>query len=208
MRYLISIVLGVVMALLLFLLMHGLISGREGFDAADRGGKVIEFVRIRQDEITQIKERRVPKKPPPPKEPPPPPKMKISRQDQPPPTPLDIETPDIDVGYSGEGPYLGQWQAGDPAAEGEAIPIVRIEPQYPREALLKGIEGWVRVRFTILPDGSVDNPFVVEAEPRRVFDRAAIRAILRWKFKPRIVDGQAVSREAEQVIDFKLDQAT
>jgi protein TonB len=84
---------------------------------------------------------------------------------------------------------------------------VRIEPQYPREALLKGIQGWVRVRFTIMEDGSVDDPIVVESEPRRLFDRAAIRAILRWKFKPRIVDGKAVRREAEQVIDFKLDNA-
>jgi protein TonB len=120
---------------------------------------------------------------------------------------MDIETPDIDVGFSGSGPYLGSWQAGDPASEGDVIPIVRIEPQYPREALLKGIEGWVRVRFTILEDGTVDDPIVVEAEPRRLFNRAAIRAILRWKFKPRIVDGQAVRREAEQVIDFKLDNA-
>ena len=48
---------------------------------------------------------------------------------------------------------------------------------------------------------------LVEAEPRRLFDRAAIRAILRWKFKPRIVDGRAVSRDAEQTIDFKLDQS-
>jgi protein TonB len=53
----------------------------------------------------------------------------------------------------------------------------------------------------------VDDPLVVESQPRRLFDRAAIRAILRWKFKPRIVDGQAVRREAEQVIDFKLDNA-
>ncbi len=87
------------------------------------------------------------------------------------------------------------------------MPIVRIEPQYPREALLKGIEGWVRLRFIIREDGTVDKPQVVDANPKRLFNRAAMRAILRWKFKPRIVDGQAVSREAEQVIDFKLDNA-
>lgn len=207
MRYLVSVVLGVIMALLLFYVMHSLVAGREGFDASQAGGKVVEFVRVRPDEVTQTKDRRVPRKPPPPKKPPPPPKLKVAQQQQPPPTPMDIETPDIDVGFSGSGPYLGSWQAGDPSAEGDVIPIVRIEPQYPREALLKGIQGWVRVRFTIMEDGSVDDPHVVESEPRRLFDRAAIRAILRWKFKPRIVDGKAVRREAEQVIDFKLDNA-
>jgi len=56
-----------------------------------------------------------------------------------------------------------------------------------------------------MEDGSVDKPSVIAAEPKRVFNRAAIRAILRWKFKPRIVDGKAVQRQAEQQIDFKLD---
>jgi protein TonB len=131
--------------------------------------------------------------------------LTVAKQDQPPPTPLDMETPDIDMGFSGSGPYLGSWRAGDAAAEGDVIPIVRIEPQYPREALLKGIEGWVKIQFTIREDGTVDNPTVLGAEPRRLFNRAAIRAILRWKFKPRIVDGRPVSRIAEQVIEFKLN---
>jgi len=47
---------------------------------------------------------------------------------------------------------------------------------------------------------------VVDSDPRRVFDREALRAILRWKFRPRIVDGQAVSREAEQTIEFNMDE--
>jgi hypothetical protein len=45
---------------------------------------------------------------------------------------------------------------------------------------------------------------VIAAEPPRIFNREAMRAILRWKFRPRIVDGQPVSREAEQVIEFKI----
>jgi protein TonB len=104
----------------------------------------------------------------------------------------------------GAGMFIGNFEQIDRTAEGDIIPIVRIEPQYPRDALLKGLEGWVRVRFTILPDGSVADPSVVDAQPPRVFNREAVRAILRWKFKPRIMDGQAVSREAEQTIEFKL----
>jgi protein TonB len=48
---------------------------------------------------------------------------------------------------------------------------------------------------------------VIDSQPPRVFDREAIRAILRWKFKPRVVDGQAVERQATQTIDFTLDDA-
>ena len=65
----------------------------------------------------------------------------------------------------------------------------------------------IGVEFTIMEDGSVANPSVIDAEPKRLFNRNAIRAILRWKFKPRIVDGQPVQRQAEQVIEFTLDQA-
>ena len=86
------------------------------------------------------------------------------------------------------------------------MPIVRITPQYPREALLHGIEGWVRVEFTINPDGSVRDPIVVNSQPARIFDRPAIQAVLRWKFKPRFVDGEAIARRAVQVIDFRLEE--
>jgi protein TonB len=48
----------------------------------------------------------------------------------------------------------------------------------------------------------------VDAEPRRMFERNALRAIYKWKFKPRIVDGQPVKRRATQRIDFNIDEAT
>lgn len=207
MRYAVSIVAGLVVALLLFLLMHALISGDSGLKRTDLEGGAIDFIRVREDEMTRLKERVPPKKPPPPKDPPPPPKLKVADQSKPPPVRLDIETPRISVPVStGSGPYIGQWQPGDPAAEGDVIPIVTIEPQWPREALLNGTEGWVRIGFTVLPDGSVADPEVIASEPRRLFDRNAIRAILKWKFKPRVIDGQPVARSAEYQIDFKLDQ--
>ncbi|MEN8718672.1 MAG: energy transducer TonB, partial [Oceanococcaceae bacterium] len=66
------------------------------------------------------------------------------------------------------------------------------------------IEGWVKLEFTINPDGTVSDPRVVEAQPRRVFDSEARRAILKWKFKPRVVDGKPVAHRATQTIEFKL----
>jgi protein TonB len=166
---------------------------------------VVDFVRVRADEIVQTRERQVPKKPPPPDKPPPPPQLQTQAPQQEVRQVLDIETPDISVGFTGGPVVAAGWQAGNNVGDGDIIPIVRIEPTYPRDALMKGLEGWVRIGFTIMPDGSVADPQVLAAEPRRVFDREAIRAILRWKFKPRIVDGQAVSREAEQTIDFKIN---
>jgi protein TonB len=207
MRFVLAAGAGVGAALLLFLLMNALISGDQEFTSDDSAGGMVDFIRVREEEITQLKERTPPEEPPPPDRPPPPPQLQLADQTaKPPPVALDIEVPDISVPVStGNGPYIGQWSAGDPAAEGDVIPIVRIDPQWPREALIEGAEGWVEVEFTILPDGSVDDPVVIDSEPPRLFDRNALRAILRWKFKPRIVDGQAVSRRAAQRIDFILN---
>ena len=106
---------------------------------------------------------------------------------------------------SGDGMYLGNFLSTERAAEGDIVPIVVIRPLYPREANLAGIEGWVKVEFTITESGTVKNPRVIEASPARIFNREAIRAILNWKFKPRIVDGVAVDRQATQLIEFTLD---
>jgi protein TonB len=84
------------------------------------------------------------------------------------------------------------------------IPIVRIEPQYPRQALIEGVSGYVVIEFTIEPDGSVSDPKILESQPRRMFDRNAVRAIYKWKFKPRIVDGKPVARRATQRLEFSL----
>jgi len=207
MRFLLAVVAGTIMALVLFLLMHALIGGRDGFKRPEDSGRVIDFVRVRAEEIVQTRERRVPRKPPPPDKPPPPPQLQTQAPQQVVRQTLDIETPDISVGLTGGPVVAAAWQAGDVGQDGEAIPIVRIQPTYPRDAAVKGIEGWVRLRLTILPDGSVGSATVVDADPPRIFNREAVRAVLRWKFKPRIVDGVAVEREATQTIDFSLDDA-
>lgn len=209
MRLLMSIGAGAVMGFLLFLLMSALISGGEGFQKKEGGGKVVDFVRIKQDEMVNLKQRQKPKPPEKPKEPPPPPKLKVTSQSKPPPTALNIETPNIDISMgAGGGPFLGAWSPGDPGQDGDVIPIVRINPQYPREALVEGIEGWVDIEFTILEDGTVSDAVVTASQPRRLFDKAARRAIYRWKFKPRIVDGVPQQRRASQRIEFKMDAGT
>ena len=121
------------------------------------------------------------------------------------PTPpeLNINMPNIGASFAGTGPYLGNPFTGASTGDGDLIPIVQIEPQIPREALTNCIGGVVELRFTVLEDGSVEDPSVISSNPPRMFDRSAIRAILRWKFKPRIVDGRPVKREATLPIEFK-----
>ena len=207
MRFLASTAMGLFVALGLFLVMHSLISGRASFERDDDSSVRLDFIKVDEDEFENVKKRTAPPKPEPPKKPPPPPKLTVSNPDQPVRNNMPrVEMPRVNVGIAGgSGPYLGNWSAGDPAAEGDIIPIVRIEPQFPREALLKGIGGWVEIEFTIEPDGSVSDPKVVASQPPRLFDRNAIRAIYKWKFKPRIVDGKPIARRARQRMDFSLN---
>ena len=205
-RMALSIAAGVLVALLLFLFMNLLISGGRGQQGTASAGQIVDLIRIQEEEVVQTKRRVRPKKPPPPKDPPPPPKLTVSEEPKPQQNRMRIDLPDIDIsGAAGGGPFIGKWEPGDPAAEGEAIPIVRIDPQYPREALMDGTEGYVRFRVLIGIDGSVIDTEVVEAAPGRLFVRNATRAVRRWKFKPRVVNGTAVERWAATTIVFDLE---
>ncbi len=207
MRFLISAISGIVIALVLFLIMHSLISGSRDLNRDRDQPLRLDFIQVDPDELENIKQRKPPPEPEPPEKPPPPPKLTVNNPERPPQEMPQMEMPKISLAVaSGDGPYLGGWSAGDPVAEGDVIPIVRIEPQYPREALIEGISGYVLVEFTIEPDGSVSDLKVLESQPKRMFDRNAIRAIYKWKFRPRIVDGKPVARRATQRLDFNLDQ--
>ena len=204
-RYLSALILGVLISLGLFFLMQSLIDSGEQNTNASSEGQIMEFIRIREDETLRIKDRRKPQKPKPPKEPPPPPKLIVEKQVKPTMNRIKIEIPNIDLpSIAGGGPFLGNW-AGNPLAEGDVLPIVRIDPQWPREALIEGIEGYVVVEVTIGADGSVKDVHVIQAEPKRMFDRNVIRAVLKWKFKPRIINGVPVERKAIQMLEFTLD---
>ncbi len=204
-RYLTALLLGVIITLSLFFLMQALIdSGDQGLRSSS-DGQIMEFIRIKDDENLSFKDRRKPVKPKPPKEPPPPPKLIVNKQVKPTLNKVKMEIPDIDLPtIAGGGPFLGNWQ-GNPLAEGDVLPIVRIDPQWPRKALVEGIEGYVVVEVTIASDGSVRGVVVVESVAARVFDRNVIRAVLKWKFKPRIVNGVPVERKAMQTLEFTLD---
>ena len=76
-------------------------------------------------------------------------------------------------------------------AEGDYLPIVRVAPVYPARALSRGLEGFVDLSFTVTTTGSVENPIVLQSTSS-LFERAAIRAVLKFKYKPKVVDGEAI----------------
>ncbi len=77
-------------------------------------------------------------------------------------------------------------------------------PKYPKRASRRRQEGWVKVQFIITAAGTVKSPFVVASKPSGVFNKEALRAIRRWKFKPKLINGQRVAQRAVQTIKFKL----
>ena len=87
------------------------------------------------------------------------------------------------------------------------MPLVRVPPQYPIRATERAIDAYVVVEFTIAPNGTVKDPKVVDSKPARIFDRAALRAVKKWKYKPKVVDGVAVERTGIQIrFPFELDE--
>lgn len=97
--------------------------------------------------------------------------------------------------------------AAPPAPAGEtraAVAISQSPPRYPAEAFRARQEGWVEVAFTIAADGSVKDGSVVNANPPRMFNAAALRGIADWKFQPRLENGQPVEQQMRTRIEFKL----
>lgn len=203
-RYLVAVALAIVVTLSAFYLMHQLISGATGQRENMEPPPGIRFGPVDLDDTITREERRKPEPPPPPETPPPPPQMEIAEVEQVQQQMPDIDLPDLNLSMTGSGPMLGN-VGMNRTEEGDVVPLVRIQPQYPREAAMNQIEGFVTVEFTITETGSVTSPRVIDSSPPRVFDRAAMRAILRWKFKPRIIEGVAVARTATQTLDFTLD---
>lgn len=89
----------------------------------------------------------------------------------------------------------------------DALPIIQVSPQYPIPAAQEGKEGYVLLEFDISASGSVENIKVIQAKPKRIFNQAAIDALKKWKYKPRMEEGRVMAQTRQQVrLDFKLDQ--
>ncbi len=184
----------------LFFLMQSLIS-QDPSVGEKRKNKSIEFVRIKRESTLQEKERKLPDKPKK-EEPPPPPQLDFSTPDDAAGETMSIAASGIDTGVS-----LGTGMGGLATADSDVAPMVRVLPQYPARAQERGIEGYVIVEFTIAVDGTVKDAIVLDSQPSKIFDRAALRAIRKWKYKPKVEDGQAVERSGVRVrMPFELEK--
>ena len=110
-------------------------------------------------------------------------------------TGMSIDIPDIDIDIG-----IGS----DIAIARELTPLVRVPPEYPMNALKNETEGYVLLRFTVTETGAVVDPEVLRSEPPGVFDRAAIRAVVRFKYQPQFVDGKPVRVKTYTRLRFVL----
>ena len=196
-RVLIGLGLGGVVTFLLFILMAYLVKSE--LEPPPKEESIsIQIGMVEPDDNLRLRQRQAPKPPEPPKEPPPPePKRIVKVKPK-----LDASI-NMDVNVN----VTGDVFVGGAMTDGEAIPMVIIQPMYPRKAAMEGIEGWVRFEFTVSPDGSPKDIRVIDAEPKRVFERDARKAIYKWKFKPKVVDGKPVEQpNMRYTMEFKLSQ--
>ncbi|XQW84038.1 energy transducer TonB [Thalassotalea piscium] len=199
-RYAFGLILAVVMTFLLLWSMQALITGGNNAMTDAPRGNVLDFIRLKKDESVVKKERK-PQKPPKPKEPPPqmqPPQMQQANPN------ADAVSTSFSADIQTDTNLAGGLSLD--SADGDYLPIVKVAPIYPRRAQSRGIEGFVIVEFTVTTNGSVRDPFVVKAQPEGVFDRAALDAALKFKYKPRVVDGTATEVAGVQnKISFEID---
>lgn len=199
-RYPISILLAVVVSGALFSFLHYLIT-RRGEAVESRQATKIEFTRLRRDTEVQQKKRE---------------KAELEKPKELPPQ-ANISRSSLDMGGDAIAVIAPTVEAktnvranvslGAGGTDRDSIPLVRIEPDYPMKARQRGIEGWVVVKFTITPAGTIKDAQVMQASPPGIFDEAAIRAVSRWKYNPKIEGGVAVERPGIMVrLDFKLDK--
>lgn len=89
----------------------------------------------------------------------------------------------------------------------DVTPLVRVNPTYPLRAAARNIEGWVQVQFTITGTGAVTDVVVVDSSPPNVFDDAAVEAVSRWRYNPKVEGAVAVDRVGVRtLLRFELEE--
>lgn len=185
-RIAIGMVLALSVTLSLFWVMQYLIATADRSLNEDTAGHLLDFVRIKRDEAIERRQLK-PKKPPQPEAPPP----------QPPTPQMDDLNPNAETIAISPVPVetdirmTGGFSLG--VGEGDYLPIVKVAPIYPNRALSRGIEGFCVVQYTVTSMGTTKDAVVIQSQcTSSLFHRASLNASLKFKYKPRIIDGQAV----------------
>ncbi len=195
MRLILGLPVAGAITIALFLLMRYLILPAGDIIEEPEDSAKISITRPNRDELTRNRDRNKPDRPEQREAPPPPPPMQIDTRVNPN-SRSNMAMPDF------SGLNLGDLQA---PSDRSATPLVQVPPIYPARAQARGTEGWVLIEFNITPSGAVVDPFVIDSDPRGVFDSAALRAIRRWKYRPKIIDSKPVAQFGkEQLITFLI----
>ncbi|WP_429076361.1 TonB family protein [Aeromonas veronii] len=201
MKYkLMSLGLGIALSLGILLFMATLVEPPQGEKVASEQKPIVINMQSEVTEV-QVRERPVPQEPEPLPEPPA--ALASTPLPMPAAAPLAAVEPSLDLVSSLSavqvyapgvatstapvlsGNYHGQQQGAGIGAGDMLMPLQRIEPVYPYRAQQSGIEGFVTLRFSVNAEGGVQDVEVVEAKPKRQFERAAIQAINKWRYQPR-----------------------
>jgi len=189
-----SAVAAAAITLLLFGLMHALLGQQAPFITTGPTTEPLNLSLIRPDSKPEEKPKSLPVPPPVSS---PPPVARFGSGDEAL-NPLPIEAPTLpETELPRDMPALTQNKS--------ALPLVRIEPKYPVQAARDGVEGWVRLAFSVNSAGQVTDIQVIDSEPKRLFEREAIRALQQWKYQPQMENGQATIQQGLVVqLDFSL----
>lgn len=191
-----------VLSLLMFGFMYKVIEGGHAALEAKETLPTIDFVRLKRDSEIETLSR---KKPPPPAPPPPPPaKMKVAASAIPQESLAGMEIPDLNLTADVGGAALMGSKA---MFDGDIIPLQCPPVAYPSDARRAGLSGWVQIEFVVGPDGSVRSAKAVDAQPRGVFEAAAVMAAQRCRFKPKMEDGKPVEQRGRRKWNFDLNKA-
>ncbi len=181
-RYATAIGVGAVVTFgLLFLMQFLIASGGSAITEAKRY-RIVDFVRVEREQRVETKQER-PEKPPEPERPPEMPQTN-SIDNMNTGLAVSMASPTMSTNLNIGGVNFG-------VSDGEYLPIVKVAPVYPARAAARGIEGYVIVEFTVTRTGTTRDITVVEST-NSLFDRAAMDAAAKFKYKPRVIDGEAV----------------
>jgi len=193
----ISVISGMVVTFALLWLMQFLIAtGKEAL-SEKVDFRIMDFIRVKQEELIEQKDRKPPK----------PPDVEEKPPEIPPPDMDDVDANAPRVNLSRVGVQMDITMGGtDFAVDGEYLPIVRVEPIYPRRAQSRGIEGYCDMEFTVLKTGEVTDAVATECSSS-VFKNASIKAVLKWKYKPRVVNGEPIDSPGVRTrLTYKFDE--
>ena len=183
-RYIVSGGFALIVIFGLFWVMQHLIDTADRQLDEDDPGRMLEIVRVPPEEEV-IRDEPLPPKPADPEEPPPEPLPPSMDDITPGTTPVQVSPPTVGTEINFQG-TLSQF------SEGEYLPLAIVQPVYPRRAIARNIEGYVIVELTVTETGATRDIRVLEAVPPGMFDKAALAAAARFKYKPRVIDGQPV----------------